>query len=90
VAAEFGRRREGALVQMSFECVIAGVLFVGGAVTVWAGPDLGVREDGTPFPLSERWWVRAFGVGLMACGAIVLAATLLGFRGQPLNELPAP
>jgi hypothetical protein len=75
---------------MSFEYVIAGILLVGGAVTVWAGPDLGVREDGTPFPPGERRWVRLFGVGLMVCGAGVLAATLLGFRGQPLNELPAP
>jgi hypothetical protein len=75
---------------MSIQYVIAGVLLVGGAVTVWAGPDLGVREDGTPFPPGERRWVQAFGVCLMVCGAVVLAATLLGFRGQPLDELPAP
>jgi hypothetical protein len=75
---------------MSFECLIAGVLLVGGAVTAWIGPDLGVREDGTPFPPGERPWVRAFGIALVVCGAAVLLATLLGFRGQPLGELPAP
>jgi hypothetical protein len=75
---------------MSIQYVIAVVLLVGGAVTAWLGPDYGVREDGTPFPPGERQWVRMFGIGLMACGAVVLAATLLGFRGQPLNDQPAP
>jgi len=75
---------------MNIQYVIAGVLLVGGALTAWAGPDLGVREDGTPFPPDERRWVRAFGLALVACGAAVLTATLLGFRGQPLDELPAP
>jgi hypothetical protein len=75
---------------MSIQYVIAGILLVCGALTAWAGPDLGVREDGTPFPPRERRWVRVFGISLMVCGAAVLTATLLGFRGQPLNEMPAP
>ncbi len=75
---------------MNIQYGIAAVLIVGGAVTAWAGPDLGVREDGSPFPPGERWWVRAFGIVLVACGVVVLTATLCGFHGQPLNELPAP
>ena len=75
---------------MTVQYVIAGVLIVGGAVTAWAGPDLGVREDGTPFPPAEKKWVRWFGLALVACGAVVLVATLLGFRGQPLDGQPAP
>jgi hypothetical protein len=75
---------------MSIQYVIAGVLLVGGAVTAWLGPDYGVREDGTPFPPGERRWVRAFGIGFMICGAFVLAATVLGFRGQRLDDMPAP
>jgi hypothetical protein len=31
-----------------------------------------------------------FGIGLMVCGAVVLVATVLGFRGQPLDDMPAP
>ncbi len=75
---------------MGTQYLIAAVLLVGGAVTAWAGPDVGVRDDGTPFPPGEGRWVRLFGISLMVCGAVVLAATALGFRGQPLNELPAP
>jgi hypothetical protein len=75
---------------MTVQYVIAGVLLLGGAVTAWAGPELGVREDGSPFPPGERKWVRRFGFGLMVCGAVVLAATALGFRGQPLDDMPVP
>jgi hypothetical protein len=75
---------------MSIQYVIAGVLLVGGAVTAWAGPDYGVHEDGTPFPPDERKWVRYFGIGLMVCGLVLLVATALGFRGQPLNDMPVP
>lgn len=75
---------------MTTQYFIAGVLLVGGAVTAWLGPELGVREDGAPFPPNERRWVRLLGIGLMVCGAFVLVATILGFRGQPLDDLPAP
>ncbi len=75
---------------MNIQYWIAVVLLVIGAITAWAGPDLGVREDGTPFPPGEQRWVRLFGIGLIVCGAAVLAATILGFRGQPLDDLPAP
>ncbi len=75
---------------MSIQYVIAGVLLVGGAATTWLGPDHGVREDGTPFPAGERRWVRLFGIGLMVCGTVLLVATVLGFRGQPLNDQSAP
>jgi hypothetical protein len=75
---------------MNIQYAIALVLLVGGAVTAWAGPEFGVHENGSPFPPGERWWVRAFGIALIACGAVVLVATLLGYRGQPLIELPAP
>jgi hypothetical protein len=75
---------------MTIQFVIAVVLLVGGAFTAWAGPDYGVREDGTPFAPGERPWVRLFGIGLMVCGAVVLVATLLGFRAQPLDDMGAP
>ena len=75
---------------MSIQYVIAGVLIVGGAVTTWIGPDLEVRDDGTPIPPGERRWMRLFGVTLLLCGVVVLAATLLGFRAQPLKGQPAP
>jgi hypothetical protein len=75
---------------MNIQYVIPGLLLAGGAVTAWAGPVLGVRDDGTPFPPGERRWVRAFGIALMACGAVVLSATLLGFHAPLLDEMPAP
>ena len=75
---------------MHIQYVIAAVLIVGGAVTAWAGPDLGVREDGTPFPPGERRLVRLFGIALIVCGVVVLIASLFGFRGQPLDDMPAP
>jgi hypothetical protein len=76
--------------RMSVQKLIARMLLVGGAVAAWAGPDHGVREDGTPLSPGERHLVRLFGFGLVACGAVVLVATVLGFRGEPLNGLPAP
>lgn len=75
---------------MSVQYVLAIVLIVCGAFTAWSGPDYGVREDGTNFPPSEKKWVRLFGYGLVVCGTFVLIATLLGCRGQPLNDMPAP
>lgn len=70
--------------------MIGGVLLLAGAVTAWLGPTHGVREDGTPFPPSERRWVRLFGIAVSVCGAVLLVATLLGFRGQPLDDAPVP
>lgn len=75
---------------MSVQFGIAAALIVGGAVTAWAGPDLGVREDGTPFPPGERRWVRAFGLGCVACGVVVLVATLLGYRAPPADGPGVP
>lgn len=75
---------------MGIQSMIAGVLILGGVVTAWIGPEYGVREDGTPFPPKERRWVRLFGIGLAACGVVVLVATLLGSRGQPLDDMPDP
>jgi ABC-type transporter Mla subunit MlaD len=75
---------------MSIQYVIAMVLIVCGAFTAWAGPDYGVNEDGKPFPPREKRWVRVFGICVAACGMFVLIATVLGFRGEPLNDLPAP
>ena len=74
---------------MDIQYVISGVLLVGGAITAWMGPDLEAREDGTPLSPGQRRWMRVFGVVLLVCGAVVLVATLLGFRGQPLPGLPA-
>jgi len=75
---------------MSVQYVIAGVLLVCGAVTAWLGPDFGVTEDGKRFSPGEKRWVRRFGVSLVVCGAAVLLATILGFRAQPLDDMPAP
>jgi len=75
---------------MHIQYVLGLVLLVGGSVTAWFGPEFGVREDSTPYPPNEHRRLRQFGAALMVCGAVVLVATLLGFRGQPLNDLPTP
>ena len=74
---------------MSIQYVIAGVLLVGGQSRSGLAPSWCSRGWHS-VPSGERRWVQAFGVGLIVCGATVLVATLLGFRGQPIDELPAP
>jgi hypothetical protein len=79
--------------RMNIQYAIATMLILGGVVTVWIGPDVaGEKPDGTSGPVApeKRFWVRAFGIGCVVCGMALLVATLLGFRGEPLRELPAP
>ena len=75
---------------MTIQYVIAAVLLLGGSFTAWAGPVYGVGDDGRRFSAAERRRVRLYGIGLAVCGLVVLMATLLGFRGEPLREMPAP
>jgi hypothetical protein len=76
--------------QMDIQYVISAVLIVGGTFTAWAGPEMGVREDGSRLPPNEKIWVRRFGISLAICGLFVLVATLLGFRGKLLDDMGAP
>ncbi len=69
------------------------MLILGGLLAVWIGPEVGgEREHGSPGPVrpQERFWMRAFGVGCVICGAILLIATLLGFRAPGAEGPPIP
>jgi hypothetical protein len=71
----------------------AAILILGGALTIWIGPDVaGENPDGSnaPVPEKDRWMVRAFGAGCVACGVFLLVMTALGFRGPPAEGPPIP
>jgi hypothetical protein len=78
---------------IEFQYIYAGYLILGGFAAAWIGHDVGDDPtDGKEIPESPhpRFWVRLFGVGCMACGLILLTATLLGFRGQGAEGPPIP
>jgi hypothetical protein len=65
------------------------VLVMGGLVTAWIGPDLKDEDDpdGERSP-QKRLLVRVFGLALIACGVVVFAAALLGFRAPAGGDGP--
>lgn len=75
---------------MHIQYVIAGLLLVVGAATAWAAPDVGTNEDGTRYSPSERRWVRWTGIACVVIGAVVLVATLLGYRAPPADGPGVP
>jgi hypothetical protein len=75
---------------VSAQYLIAGMLIVCGAVTAWAGPDMGTNEDGQPYSPSEKWWVRRFGLACTAVGLVMLVATVLGYRAPPADGPGVP
>ena len=75
---------------MSIQYVIAGWLIVCGGVTAWAGPDVGTNDDGQPYSPSEKSWVRRFGLACVAIGAVMLVATMLGYRAPPADGPGVP
>jgi hypothetical protein len=78
---------------IEFQYVYATYLILGGFAAAWIGHDVGDElADGKGVPVSPhpRLWVPLFGVGCMACGLILLTATLLVFRGQGAEGPPIP
>ena len=69
------------------------MLILGGLAAAWIGPDVGgEKPDGSPGPVPprQRFWVRLFGVVCVLCGAMLLIATLLGWRPQGAEGPPTP
>ena len=80
-----GGKRE----EVPIQYVLVSVLLAGGLLTAWVGPDLR-GEDDPPGERSprHRLLVRAFGLAVAACGAVVLVAALLGHRPPPNGDGP--